>query len=336
MRGTGRDSRPSLDLVAATLLAFGSVALTLAPQAVPFAGTFRLLVGLPFLLLAPGYVVVTALYPRTTESDWQPDSERVDAVHDRALDGVERLILSVAGSLALVGAVTLAANFTPWGIRGEPVVVGLGAVTLLGAVVAFARRRDVEPAGCPDLVAAVGGTLGAFRGEYRSNSVGGAALNLVVVVCVVVALAGVGYAAHERPAAEQYSEFAVLTEDDDGELSATGHPSELARGEDTPLFVHVVNHEGERTNYTAVVRLERLSGDDDPTVVETVELDRVHVPVDDGSQRTVRHTVSPELTGENLRLTYLFYEGAAPETATRGNSDETLQLLVSGPANGTE
>jgi len=84
---------------------------------------FRWVLGSVFVLFIPGYVAVEALFPK-----------------GRELDGIERLALSVGLSLALVPLVGLLLNYTPWGIRLDPIMISLTILTIGLALVAFARR----------------------------------------------------------------------------------------------------------------------------------------------------------------------------------------------------
>jgi len=84
---------------------------------------FRWVLGSVFVLFIPGYVAVEALFPK-----------------GRELDGIERLALSAGLSLALVPLVGLLLNYTPWGIRLDPIMVSLTILTIGLALVAFARR----------------------------------------------------------------------------------------------------------------------------------------------------------------------------------------------------
>jgi hypothetical protein len=84
---------------------------------------FRWVLGSVFVLFIPGYVAVEALFPK-----------------GRELDGIERLALSVGLSLALVPLVGLLLNYTPWGIRLDPIMVSLTVLTVGLALVAFVRR----------------------------------------------------------------------------------------------------------------------------------------------------------------------------------------------------
>jgi hypothetical protein len=83
----------------------------------------RYALGGVFVLFLPGFMLISALYPRSEE-----------------MDGLERLALSIGLSLAIVPLVGLGLNYTPWGIRLTPIVISLAMVVEVLAVVCVFRR----------------------------------------------------------------------------------------------------------------------------------------------------------------------------------------------------
>lgn len=58
------------------------------------------------------------------------------------LEGIERLALSIGLSLALAPLIGLVLNYTPWGIRLDPIVTSLCVFTLLiGAIGVYRKYR---------------------------------------------------------------------------------------------------------------------------------------------------------------------------------------------------
>jgi len=94
---------------------------------VPTLEPIRIVLGLPpFILLLPGYVLVAALYP-----------------HKGDLDPIERVALSFGLSIAIVPLIGLALNYSPWGIRLNPMLAFVSLFIVRGAGVAVYRRRAV-------------------------------------------------------------------------------------------------------------------------------------------------------------------------------------------------
>jgi hypothetical protein len=63
-------------------------------------------------------------------------------------------------------------------------------------------------------------------------------------------------------------------------------------------------------------------------VLERSELDRFTVTLADGERIQQARTVTPELTGERLRLTYRLYRGVPPATGTPSDAYRTVHLWV--------
>jgi uncharacterized membrane protein len=92
----------------------------------PVLTTLRYFLGTLYVLYLPGYVLVEALYP-----------------DERDLKPLERLALSIGLSLAVVPLIGLILNYTPWGIRLDPVVASLAIYTLVVSIVALVRKYSV-------------------------------------------------------------------------------------------------------------------------------------------------------------------------------------------------
>ena len=94
----------------------------LLPQVTPYI-YLRYVAGALFVLYLPGYSLIEALYP--SREDLTP---------------LERLALSIGLSLALVPLVGLILNYTPWGIRLDPVIASLSLLTVALAGLAVVRK----------------------------------------------------------------------------------------------------------------------------------------------------------------------------------------------------
>lgn len=85
-----------------------AVAIAFSPSGM--AGT---ILGLPFLLFFPGYTSQAALFPEKGR-----------------LGEVERVALSFGLSIAVVPLIGLGLNFTPWGIRLDPILISLAVFVI--------------------------------------------------------------------------------------------------------------------------------------------------------------------------------------------------------------
>ncbi len=83
----------------------------------------RYVLGGVFVLFLPGFLLISALYVRSGE-----------------MDTLEKIALSIGLSLAVVPLIGLILNYTPWGIRLEPIMVSLALFSEVMAVVCVVRK----------------------------------------------------------------------------------------------------------------------------------------------------------------------------------------------------
>ncbi len=321
-RGADRPvERTDADLAVAALLTLAAVAATLLPF---LAETpLRAVLGFGFVLFAPGYALVAALFPARESAD------------SDAPGGPARAALAVLSSVVLAAVVGVALSLTV-GLDGPSAVVTLAVVTLLSVGVAVRRRRALAPEerfGVPYRSWVASARTGVTEPETRAD----AAMNVLLVVVLVVATGGVVYATAVPGNQERFTEFYLLTEDADGDLVAANYPTQFTAGEPRSQYVGLTNHEGETVSYTIVVQLQRVTVTNDSVVVdEREELRRFSPQVADGERWLRNHTVAPTMTGERLRLTYLLYRDAPPATPTVADAHEVTYTWVNVSApNGT-
>ena len=109
----------SFDLVWSSILACAAVAVAFSPG-VPTA--IRALVGLPLVLVLPGYALTAAVTPRLGR--W----------------GADKVVFTLGTSIAVAVLGGLVLNFTPWGLERRSWSVLLAAFTIVAATGAALRR----------------------------------------------------------------------------------------------------------------------------------------------------------------------------------------------------
>lgn len=284
----------------------------------------RVVVGLPFVLFVPGYAFIAALFPEKPSGEADSDSPSTHS----GIDGIERVALSFGTSIAIVPLVGLILNFTPWGIRLVPIVISVSGITLVFTAIAANRRWTLpksERFTVPYQTWLANAQNELFNPDTRTD----AALNILLVISVILAVTSVGYAIAVPKQGESFTEFYLLTENKQGELVADNYPTEFTRGEDRTLTVGIGNQEHHPVNYTVVVELQRVSIHNNSTTVQrTDELRRFQTYLKQNESWHLQHTVTPTITGTNLRLTYLLYRGSVPPDPTVGNSYRELHLWV--------
>lgn len=312
-----------LDLACSAALALAAVVVAVWPVSTAVTAA----VGLPFLLFVPGYAVTVALFPR---GDGRSTAAGPEADRD-GLAPFERVVLAAATSVALAVVVGVNLDHTAWPIR-LPTVVGVLAVVTFAAVgVGFARRYWFGDGLSLDI---------GFRSEPSTRPIPDrsgdgpwslpdgrpSVATVVVAVAVLTTLVSVSMVAGTDQRGERYTEFGLLTENQTGELVATGHPTELSVDEPTTLHVAITNRERRAVDYTVVVQLAVVEPGGD--VSSRTPLGGFDERLAAGETVRHEHAVTPTVAGEDLRLTYLLYRGEPPERPTEANAYRDLHLWV--------
>jgi uncharacterized membrane protein len=304
----------SRDLSAGVAIAIGAVGVTLVqvPEAVSVA------VILPVLLFVPGYATTVALFPREL-----PIGIRHNRVGTRLPVALDRVVLSVATSVALSVIVGVTLDFTLWSIRLQTIIGSLAAVTVAGTIIGLVRRkRRLESEQWrPQLPER------QFSGsQHRQSSNTLTVANVAVTAAVLVAAASVATTAAIDQRGERYTEFGLLTPAPSGELTADDHPSNLTFESSSTWYYMLANKEQQTTDYTVVVQL--VSADADGDSIRQVQLDTFSHRLRPGETTRNRHTVTPTIRGEDLQLRYLLYRSDPPTRPRASNAYRDLHVWV--------
>ena len=240
---------------------------------VPSASAVRIIFGIPFVLLFPGYVLIAALLPRKG-----------------ALDAVERIALSLGLSIAIVPLIGLALNYSPWGIRLDPILAFLTLFIMLAAAAAAYRRRLLPE----DEAFGIAINLrlpkrSESRLPHRLLAAGFAASLVVLGIAAYFTFTSGG-------SSESFTEFYVLGPGG----KAEDYPSVIMLGDDADVIVGVVNREGADTTYGIEVR---INGEATDTFRD--------VQLAEGDAWEKRIAIVPAHVGPDQKVGFLLYrEGA--------------------------
>ncbi len=276
-----------------------TVLLVLAILVIP-SSFLRIAFGLPFLLFFPGYVLVTALFARTG-----------------GMDGIEKIALSFGMSIAVTALIGLGLNYTPWGIRLEPVLFAISAFILILSGIAMLRQWQ----------------YGAFKLfiEHHLKFLGweGSPLNKALSIVLIGAILGtVGvliYTVSSPKVGERFTEFYILGL----ESKAIDYPAKFtmranrvvsvwygdaaASVSDTTgrVILGIVNQEQQRTTYSVSIQI-----DDQPVDIayNGQNVSRLNAtPLEQGEKWEGEIGFAPMHTGENQKVEFLLYKDGSVE-----------------------
>ena len=258
----------------------------------------RVFFALPMVLFIPGYTLIAALFPGTSE-----------------IDNIERLALSFGLSIAVVPLIGLALNYTPWGIRLDPVVASIAVFT--AAMILIAQyRRALLPAGeryNPPLAGVRTAVTGGLfpPGQARIDHF----LSVILIIAVVAAVATTVFVIVVPKEGEKFTEFFILGE----KQKAADYPTRLAVGENGTLFIGIGNQEYRNVTYTVetyFVRMDFNQTTNTSSLNAMDRIDRFTVPVPFNETRILPYTITPDRTGYNRVEFLLFNETVPPDTVS--------------------
>jgi uncharacterized membrane protein len=293
----------------------------------PLVPPLRAILVMPLLLFVPGYALVAAIYPRCTDrdrSDFLYPGEITDT--DTGLHVIERMLLSVGMSVAVLPILGVVIWATVGGISTDIVLFGVSTFTLGAIAVAVFRRTNLAAAEQFRISPSRG--IRRFRSWIVGPSTWKTVVNVLLVGAIVLSVATLTFAFVVPVTGESYTS-AILATEQDGTFVTDNYPTNFTAGEPETLTLILSNHEGRTTSYTIVTTVERVNrSGGDITIVAQSELDRSAMRL--ASDETVReqYTLAPELTGENLRLSYYVYKGQAPASPNDDSAYRDLHLWI--------
>ena len=246
----------------------------------PLSTTYvRTILGLPMVLFLPGYALIAALFP-----------------HKDDLDGIERLALSFGLSIAVVPLLGLALNYTPWGIRLNPILITLNIFTLIMCAVAVKRRSDL-----PDREVFSVPFMAFYQSIYNEifsshRSTIDKILTVILAISIVVSIIMIVYVIIIPKQGEKFTEFYILGP---GGM-ADDYPTQIILGESCTVIVGVVNHEYQEVNYFMEVFLDN----------ESLELSNhwKEITLEHNQTMEGEFTFSLYEEGEDMKLEFLLYK----------------------------
>jgi len=316
-----------------------TVFLILAILLIPESG-LRVVLGLPFLLFFPGFVLVEALFIRRKRDISSLNPSLPPETHDSqpmthnssGLDVIERIALSFGMSIACTALIGLGLNYTPWGIRLLPVLYSISAFILILSAVALFRQYSLNHR--IDWLCSYTLKMPGWEGSALNK-----ALSVILAVAILGAVGTLIFTVAHPKVGEKFTEFYILGYNG----KAADYPSQFtwdAAGQkpvsvrygdnDTAVDVNesfaqvtlgIINQEQENTTYTVEIQI------DNQTV--PIHYDNSTLPALTGIQLVQGQKweqpvgFSPQHIGNNQKVEFFLYKDDAAE------AEETLHLWVS-------
>lgn len=284
----------------------------------------RVILGLPFILFFPGYVLISALYPERkkyfdlkgdpiSKDEWDvlveeredSDEGAKDIPDGKGLDDLERVALSLGLSIAITPLIGLVLNYTyDWdpdhlGIRLLPVLLSIYAFILITGAVAISRRLKVPEEDRYGIVIDI-----KVPEDYSKMD---KVLTVGIVIMMIASVSLLVYIIVVPREGESFTEFYIL-----GETGmAERYPRNMILEETKFVTIGIGNHEHEDANYTLVLSISSDATNLTVDSMENVTISRTRQPmmsvlVRDGRTLEIPCNFSVLETG-SYKMRYLLY-----------------------------
>ncbi len=188
---------------------------------------FRTILGLPFILFFPGYVLISFLFPEK-----------------EPLDHIERIALSFGLSIAITPLIGLLLNYV-WEISLTPILYSQSLFIFTFSILAYLRRNSIPRE------EKFGIEFEVNTPDWEDYDTIDKAL-VVATIGLLVVSGALGYHIATTPrTGERFTEFGILGP---GGM-ADDYPSELMVNETGTVIVMAINREHETVNYTLCIGL---------------------------------------------------------------------------------
>jgi len=232
----------------------------------------RIILGLPFVLFFPGFILLSALFPRKGN-----------------FTDIERFALDFGLSLAIVPLLGLALNYTAWGITLNSVLYSLSAFVFVFSLIAWFRLRKLPDA--EKLALQVRITWWVKRSLVEKI------LSIILVFVILSTIGVVIYTIAVPKTNESYTEFYVLN----SEGKATNYPDHLNLGDTAEVTLDIVNRELQNVTYRIEIKIDGDSaGSIGPVTLKNNE------------QYSTIASFKPQNAGTHQKVEFLLFKNDSP------------------------
>ena len=252
-------------------------------------GSFlRTYLGILLVLFLPGYALTGAIFPAKKD-----------------IEGIERAVISLGLSIAIVPIMGLVLNYTIWGIQEITLLTSLSIFILLMCAIAYHRRSLLPEEEAFEV------PFKAFflrmkteimkKPESKIDRV----FAVILVLSTLASVVGLAHIIGNPKEREHFTEFYILG----ANKTADGYPADLILGKNGMVIVGIVNHEYRPVDYTMELRLENQS--------LPLPKDQKQISLAHNMSWIEPVTFTKPFKGNNMKLEFLLFNETEKQTPYR-------------------
>jgi len=255
----------------------------------------RIILGLPAILVFPGYSFVAALYPGKED-----------------MNRIQRLALSIGISVAIITLIGLILNYTPWGVGPESVLFSVSIFILLTSAIALLRRSKVP--GRNKYICQL-----TISWPVWASGVLSKLLFVSFIVSIVVTLGVISYVTVSPRVEAAFTEFYILGLNGEAQdypevfSLESGDVARIEYGDGNYVFdelgmvtLGIVSHEQQKTSYYVLVNIdgEQISINYDGGVVNRIG----PFELAQGEKWEQKIGFAPQYVGDNQKVEFQLFK----------------------------
>jgi len=260
----------------------------------------RVIIALPVILFLPGYSLIAALFCKEDDIDF-----------------IERIALSFGLSIAVVSLIGLCLNFTPWGIRLDPLVISLTLFTVAMILIAQYRRTLLLPGQrfrfpFSEIASTVRNSFNPHEGS-RVDRILTIVLSLSILIAVLTTICVIAVPKE----GERFTEFFILG----NQQKAADYPDQITVGEQYPLYIGVGNHEYRPVTYMIMTYGMLMEFDNTTNTSRIMSMDPLwqhSLTLANNETALIPYNLSVEKSGYN-RIEFLLFNDTVPGPSVSGS-----------------
>ena len=267
-------------------------------------GILRIVLGLPFILFIPGYLLIFVLFPARKT--------------DEGITVIERIALSFGISMAVVALIRSAIIYTSWKsfpASTAPIFIFIFVVST-GVISLYRWFKSA-----PDERFTVSIDLSLLKsiGMLKSKSKLDKTLIVILIASIIITAALFIYVVATPRTGEKFSAIYLLGPDG----TITNYPMTLSVGENATIVIGVTNHEYRTIDYTIEIWLidqttfyNESTNENEDLYNNAWFIDKINVTLDHEStdanglwkpQWEYNYTFNIDKAGEDFKLAFLLF-----------------------------
>lgn len=194
-----------------------------------FSDFLRIILGLPFALFLPGYLLMATLFPKKNE-----------------LGGLARIALSIGLSIIIVPLIGLVLNYLSWGVKLVPMMLSLIAFDIVLIFLSWYRQTRLPEEERFSLTFNI--NFVKWADKTKSTKV----IHMALLITVFLLLVTSAFVLSSPKTGKSFTEFYITGTED----VMAGYPKQLQVGENGTVKAIIINNEKQKTSYRIEIRLD--------------------------------------------------------------------------------